>query len=160
MKLRRFFSTAKYSVVKPALVAVVAMALITSPLAAQQDKQGQMGKSATKDSNIKSESDKNSPIQPEGTSNSKRAMRAHSGSTEGTCEIRIHNFTYLKIKIFVNGEYLALAAPYGNVTITGDAGNKLEIYERADFVGGKEYKFWPTSTYSCDPGQQVDENLN
>jgi hypothetical protein len=149
-----------FFVIRPLLVAVIAAALIAAPIGAQQDKQSKTGNASTKDPNIKSESDQNSPAAPEGAANSRRAMRAHGKSTEGTCEIRIHNLTYLKVKIFVNGEYLALAAPYGNVTITGDAGGQLEIYERADFVGGKEFKFWPTSTYACDAGQQVEENLN
>jgi hypothetical protein len=158
MKLSRFFSVAKFSVTRPALAAVISVALAACPLSAQQDKQSQTGK-AGKDSHIKSDSDQNSPAASEGASNSKRAMRAKGGSTEGTCEIRIHNFTNLKVKIFVNGDYTALAAPYGNLTITGDAGNKLEIYERADFVGGKQYKYWNTSTYDCTSGEQVDENL-
>ena len=145
---------------RPLAVALVAAAMFASPLSAQQDKQSQTGKTSTTDSNIKNDSDSNSATPPEPATTSRRAARAHGGSTDGTCEIRIHNFTYLKVKVFINGEYLALAAPYGNVTITGDAGTRLEIYERADFIGGKEYKFWPTSTYSCDAGQSVDENIN
>lgn len=146
--------------VRPLFVAVLASVLVIAPLSAQQDKQSQMGKSSTKDANIKNDSDQNSPTPPAAANSNPRAMRAHGKATAGTCEIRIHNFTYLKVKIFVNGEYLALAAPYGNVTITGDSGTSLEIYERADFVGGKEFRFWPTSTYPCNPGQQVEENLN
>ena len=141
--------------VRPLIATVIAATVIAGPIGAQQgtqDKQSQMGKPGTKDPNIKSESDQNSATPPANASSSPRAMRAHGKSTMGTCEIRIHNYTYLKIKIFVNGEYLALVAPYGNVTITGDAGTRLEIYERADFVGGKEWKFWPTSTYACDAG--------
>jgi hypothetical protein len=145
---------------RPLAIALVAATMIASPLSAQQDKQSQTGKTSAKDSNIKNDSDSNSATPPEPVTTNRRAARAHGGSTAGTCEIRIHNFTYLKVKIFVNGEYLALAAPYGNVTITGDAGTQLEIYERADFIGGKEYKFWPTSTYSCNVGQSVDENIN
>jgi hypothetical protein len=141
------------------LAAFLTVAMIAAPLAAQ-DKQAQTGNTSAKDANIKSDSDRNSATPPNAASTSRRAARAHGGSAEGTCEIRIHNFTYLKIKIFVNGEYLALAAPYGNVTITGDAGTRLQIYERADFTGSNDYKFWPTSNYSCDAGQQVDENLN
>jgi hypothetical protein len=148
-----------FFVVKPAVLAVLSIALMASPLAAQQDKQSQNGKSG-KDSHIKSDSDQNSPNAPDAASNGMRAMRAKKGNTDGTCEVRIHNFTNLKVKIFVNGEYLALAAPYGNVTITGDAGSKLEIYERADFVGGKEWKFWNASTYDCTSGLTVEENLN
>lgn len=144
---------------RPIVVAFIAVAMIASPIAAQ-DKQAQTGKTSAKDSNIKSETDRNSATAPEAATTSRRAARAHGGSASGTCEIRIHNFTYLKIKIFVNGEYLALVAPYGNVTITGDAGTRLQIYERADFIGSTDYKFWPTSNYSCDAGQQVDENLN
>ncbi len=146
--------------VRPFATAVLASAMLIAPLNAQQDKQSQMGKSSAKDNNIKSESDQNSPTPPDAANTNPRAMRAHGKSTAGTCEIRIHNFTYLKVKIFVNGEYLALAAPYGNVTITGDAGTALEIYERADFVGGKEFKFWPASNYACTASQQVEENLN
>jgi Ni/Co efflux regulator RcnB len=158
MKLSHFVSVAKFAVARPALVAVVAVAMIATPLAAQQDKQSQMSKPG-KDSHIKSDSDQNSPTAPESATNTARATRAKGGSTEGTCEVRIHNFTNLKVKIFINGDYTALAAPYGNLTITGDAGTKLEVYERADFAGGKEYKFWSTSTYDCSSGQQVDENL-
>jgi Ni/Co efflux regulator RcnB len=145
---------------RPLAAALLAMALVAAPLAAQQDKQAQAGKSGAKDSKIKNDSDQNSATPPEPATTSRRAARAHGGSIEGTCEIRIHNYTYLKVKIFVNGEYLALVSPYGNATITGDAGTKLEVYERADFIGGKEYKFWPTSNYDCSAGQQVDENLN
>ena len=148
-----------FFVAKPALLAVLAVSLIASPLAAQQDKQSQNG-TAGKDSHVKSDSDQNSPNAPDSAANNMRAMRAKKGNAEGTCEIRIHNFTNLKVKIFVNGEYLALAAPYGNVTITGEAGNKLEIYERADFVGGKEWKFWNASTYNCTSGFIAEENLN
>jgi hypothetical protein len=149
-----------FLVVRPAVLAFLVLALLAGPINAQGDKQSPTGKTSAKDSNIKSESDRNNPTAPADANTNRKAMRAHGKSTEGTCEIRIHNFTYLKVKIFVNGEYLALAAPYGNVTITGDAGTRLEIYERADFVGGKEFKFWPTSNYSCDAGQQVEENLN
>jgi hypothetical protein len=152
--------SASFQIIRPLFIAVIAATLIIAPLSAQQDKQSKTGNTSTKDSNIKSESDQNSTSAPAGSATSPRAMRAHGKSTQGSCEVRIHNLTYLKIKVFVNGEYLALVAPYGNVTITGDAGTQLEIYERADFVGGKEYKFWPTSTYACDAGQQVDENLN
>src|ERR1700761_5681555 len=127
---------------RPLMAAAIIATVVAGPVGAQQDKQSQMGKAGSKDTNIKSESDQNSATPPVNANTSPRAMRAHGKSTPGTCEIRIHNFTYLKVKIFVNGEYLALAAPYGNVTITGDAGTQLEIYERADFVGGKEYKFW------------------
>ena len=149
-----------FQFVRPACIALLAAALVVAPIQAQQDKQSQTGSTAKKDANIKSDSDRNSPAAPANANTSPRAMRAHGKSTQGTCEIRIHNLTYLKIKVFVNGDYLALIAPYGNVTITGDAGTQLEIYERADFIGGKEYKFWNTSTYACDAGQQVDENLN
>ena len=145
---------------RPFVVAVLAVAVLVAPVGAQQDKQSQTGKSSGKDSNIKNDSDQNSATPPDAASMNRKAARAHGKSTEGTCEVRIHNFTYLKIKIFMNGEYLALAAPYGNVTITGDAGYQLEIYERADFVGGKEFKFWPTSTYACTAGLQAEENLN
>jgi hypothetical protein len=148
-----------FYVFRNALLAAIVLSLVSSPLAAQQDKQAQNGKASGKDPHIKSDSDENSPNAPENSPNSPRAMRARGGNTEGTCEIRIHNFTNLKVKIFINGDYSALAAPYGNVTITGDAGTKLEIYERADFVGGKEYKFWNASTNTCAPNFHADENL-
>jgi hypothetical protein len=145
--------------VRPALIAFLVLAMTTSPLAAQQDKQGKMGKNSMKDTNIKNDSDGNSPA-VEGTANSQRAMRAKGGSTDGVCIVTIHNFTNLKVKIFVNGDYLALAAPYGNVTITADAGTPLVIYERADFIGGKEFRFWDKSTYPCESGIHIEENLN
>jgi hypothetical protein len=80
------------------VVALVAAAMIASPLSAQQDKQSQTGKTSAKDSNIKNNSDSNSATVPEPATTTRRAARAHGGSTEGTCEIRIHNFTYLKSK--------------------------------------------------------------
>jgi hypothetical protein len=144
---------------RPLIVAFVALAMIESPIAAQQDKQAQTGKTSAKDTNIKNESDRNSATPPDEATATRKAARAHGKSTEGICEIRIHNFTYLKVKIFVDGQYLALVAPYGQVTITGDAGTKLQIYERADFINSTEYKFWPAANYNCEAGQQFDEGL-
>ena len=75
--------TRLFHAVRPFAVAFIAVAMIASPIAAQ-DKQAQTGKTSAKDSNIKSESDRNSATAPDAAITSRKAARAHGGSADGT----------------------------------------------------------------------------
>lgn len=89
----------------------------------------------------------------EATNNKKSAAVTkdkNSGPVYGPdyCDVVVDNYTNLYIKIWVDGEYKGLVAPYGKVTVAAIPG-RTKLYCRADFDDGS-YKWWGPEYFQCD----------
>ncbi len=83
--------------------------------------------------------------------------KAGSGGTRGgagVCKVMLDNRTQLKIKIYVDGSFRGVIAPFGDsVTYTG--AGATTVYARAEFDDGSAV-YWGPSNYTCYDGQYIN----
>ncbi|HEX8736648.1 MAG TPA: hypothetical protein VF721_15055 [Pyrinomonadaceae bacterium] len=104
------------------------------------------------DPNIKDDSTSNNanaefvgPKEKTGATNTRGAA--------GVCKVVLDNQTNLKIKIFVDGSFRGVMAPYGDsVTYTGSG--LTRVYARAEFDDGT-FIYWGPKDYNCYDGQFI-----
>jgi hypothetical protein len=72
----------------------------------------------------------------------------------GVCKVVLDNRTKLRIKIYVDGSFRGVMAPYGDsVTYTG--AGPTRVYARAEFDDGTAL-YWGPSDYTCYDGQYIN----
>jgi len=154
MRNVRWFAVLAGLVVAAALVmngASVAFAQAkAAPAAAAK---GQVEDKATKsrgagaDENIKSHSDKNDPK----ASIPAPANKGGEKSRGGICGVKVSNWTPWKVQLFVDGDYIALVGPYGDVDVVTGSG-VTRVYARADFTDGS-VNYWGPRSFNCAAGE-------
>ena len=98
------------------------------------------------DENIKSKNEKNDP-------KAAIAAPANKGGEKtrgGLCGIRVSNWTPWKVQLFVDGDYIALVSPYGDVDVVTGSG-VTRVYAKADFTDGS-VSSWGPRNLPCPAG--------
>ena len=98
------------------------------------------------DENIKSKNEKNDPKATIAAPESKGGEKSRGG----ICGVKVSNWTPWKVQLFVDGDYIALVGPYGDVDVVTGSGI-TRVYARADFTDGS-VNYWGPRSFNCASG--------